>query len=100
MRALMPIIVSCFLAGANGVHTNKLLKEHDAHSNDSALPTPMPEAVKPRLHLKLKLILAGFGLQFGMPLNADFMIESDLSTDLTPFLKDTRVIGRELTKLA
>jgi len=101
MRALMPkVLLVVSRAGAGKIHTNKLLEEHDAHSNDSALPTPMPKAIEPGLYLELELIRAGFGLQFGVPLNADFMIESDLSADLAPFLEDTRVIGRELAKLA
>ena len=97
----MPKVLLVFSrAEAGKMHTNKLLEEHDSHANDSALPTAMPKAIEPGLHLELELIRASFRLQFGMPLNADFMVESNLGSNFAPFLKDTRVVGGELAKLS
>jgi hypothetical protein len=82
------------------MHTDELLEKHDPDTHKGALPASTPKAVEPRLYLKLDTVHTRRSLKGGMPRDTDFVVEGNLSPDLTPFLKDTRVVGRKVSKLS
>jgi hypothetical protein len=101
MRALIPeaVLVSLRLF-SRSIHTDKLLEEHETDSSQGTLPASTSKAVKPRLNLKLDTVHARRSLKVRMPLNTNFVIESDLGAYFAPFLEDTGVVSGKISKLS
>ena len=85
--------------GMKQLLTDELLEEHNAHTNNGALPASAAEAVKPRRSFKLEVAGACAILKSGMSLAVDLPCECDFGTDLKPLHLDSRVRTGKIAKL-
>ncbi len=70
---------------------HELLKEHQAHSNMCSPPATSLEAIGPRDHFEFYAAHHTAVLELRVPQSASSLMESNLSSDVEPFLLDTSI---------
>ena len=82
-----------------GVDTDKLLEEHDAHAHDCSLPATSAEAITPGSYFELEVASSCAILEVRVSFDVDLLRERDFGADLAPFPVYPRVRCMEATKL-